>query len=214
MMSRSRCLLLISLFLPFVALLPAQDSTASSSRHSSSGGFSLSFGASAGNFAIDAENFNNVYSNRSVSRIYFAGIGTSSVLVIAKYRENFAHGTSKTENIIVTGKAEWKQRFYAAGLRFHGDDHPIYVDLLYVVTRAEESITTIDPVVENLTSTYAAENKGAGVAVGILFNIIGPIGIHVEGEYTLMTRKGRNALGRVNPELGGACASAGVNFTI
>jgi hypothetical protein len=177
--------------------------------------FSIAFGAAAGNFALDAQNFNTVYSNRSISRIYFAGIGTNTVGFIAKYRQFYAFGRSVVENIEVEGKADWRQKFYAGGLRMRGDDQPIYADILYVVTQAEETITTSgEPAVERLTTRYTTENKGVGFAVGVSIKLIGPIGIFVEGEYSVMTRKGRNPEGRVNPELGGFCASAGAQFVL
>jgi len=176
--------------------------------------FSLTFGAAAGNFAVEATNFNTVYSNRSISKIYFAGIGTNRFYLIAKYREFFATGHSFVDNIDVVGKSEWKQKFYGVGIRLRGDEQPLYADVLYLVTKAEESISTGEPVVERLTTMYETENKGVGFAVGIAVKIIGPIGIFIEGEYALMTKKGQNPQGRANPELGGFCASAGAHFAL
>jgi hypothetical protein len=205
----------LSLFC-FLLLLPvhAQETDQSESTEKKKYRFSLTFGAAAGNFAIDASKFNTLYSNRSISKIYFAGFGTNLFYFIAKYREFYARGRSVVENIDVAGKADWKQRFFAGGIRLRGDDQPIYADLLYVVTKAEESITTEEPKVDRLTTRYDTENKGAGFAVGVAMKLIGPIGFFVEGEYTMMTRKGSNSLGRVNPELGGFCVSAGVHFAL
>ena len=168
----------------------------------------------AGNFAITETKFNTIYSNRSISRIYMAGIGTNVFYFIGKYREFWATGKSDVANVAVTGKADWKQKFYSAGIRLHSDDHPIYAEVLYVLTRAEESITTIDPVVEELTAKEETENKGVGFSVGLTLKIAGPFRIFVEGEYCMMLKKGRNQFGRANPELGGVCGSAGVQFVL
>jgi hypothetical protein len=208
-------LIALSLICSFFTIpLSAQNGEETPVNEKKKARFSLTFGAAAGNFAIDAPDFNSVYSNRSISKIYFAGFGSNLFYVIAKYREFYARGRSSVENIDVAGKAEWKQRFFAGGIRLRADDQPIYADLLYVVTKAEEIISTADPVVERLTTRYDTENKGGGFAVGVSMKLIGPIGIFVEGEYTIMTRKGRNQLGRVNPELGGFCASAGAHFAL
>lgn len=207
--------IVLSFFVLIISLpLSAQESEETPVAVKKKNRFSLTFGAAAGNFAIDAADFNSFYSNRSISRIYFAGIGTQQIYFIAKYREFFASGRSTVENIDVAGRADWKQKFYLGGLRLRGEDHPIYADILYVMTRAEESITTAEPVVDQLTLTYETENRGIGFAVGVALNIIGPVGLFAEGEYTIMTKKGKNALGRVNPELGGFCASAGAHFAL
>lgn len=174
--------------------------------------FSIMAGAAAGNFSNDNSLFNDVYSNRSISRIYVAGIGSNDVFLIGKYREFNATGKSILVNIAEVGKADWKQKFYLLGLRLHSDEHPLYADVLYVMTRAEETITTSNIIVKELTTNYTTENRGAGFAIGISFDIIGPLGIFVEGEYTIMMKKGRNPSGSVDPELGGFCASAGARL--
>jgi hypothetical protein len=185
-----------------------QEGTNSSEKKKSS--FSLLFGGAAGNFAIDASKFNSVYSNRSVSRIYVAGIGGKQFLLIGKYREFYARGTSIVQNIDVRGKADWKQKFYSVGIRLLSDDSPLYADLLYVVTKAEETITTNDPIVNELTLRQETENKGGGVALGVTITILGPIKIFAEGDYSYMVSEDRNNQGKVIPKLGGACVSAGV----
>ncbi len=171
---------------------------------------SLLFGGAAGNFAIDASKFNSIYSNRSVSRIYVAGIGNKQLLLIGKYREFYARGTSLVQNIEVSGKADWKQKFYSIGIRLLSDDSPLYADLLYVVTKAEETITTNDPVVNELTIRQESENKGGGVSLGVTISILGPINIFAEGDYSYMVSEDRNDQGKVIPKLGGVCLSAGV----
>ncbi len=176
--------------------------------------FSLTFAAAAGNYAVDAPGFNDVYSNRSVSRAYAAGIGTNAVSVIAKYRQFFANGTSVTGGIDVPGKAEWKQKHYAVGFRFRTDDQFLYADLLYVISRAQETISTGEPVVDRLTATQENECKGYGAAVGLSMKLIGPIGLFIEGEYSAMVKRGRNAAGEAIPQIGGMCGMAGVHFTL
>jgi hypothetical protein len=176
--------------------------------------FSLMIGAAAGNFEISEPKFTTIYSNRSVSRIYFAGIGTNAIYLVGKYREFSATGKSIVENVTVTGQSDWKQKFYCVGLRIHSDDHPLYAEILYVLTRIEESITTKDLVVQELTAKEEAENKGAGFSAGISLKLAGPFRIFVEGEYDIMMRKDRNQYGRANPELGGFCVSAGAQFAL
>lgn len=195
-------------------MLQAQETEATGETEKKKNRFSIMFGGAAGNFANSESKFNTIYSNRTISRIYMAGIGTNTFYFIGKYREFSALGKSVVANIAVAGKADWKQKFYSAGLRLHADDHPIYAEVLYVFTRAEEVITTKDPVVEELTAKEITENKGVGFTVGIALKIAGPIGIFVEGEYSMMLKKGRNQYGRANPELGGICASAGIQFVL
>ncbi|MFA6468619.1 MAG: hypothetical protein WCW35_06965 [Bacteroidota bacterium] len=214
MKTNSRTLRLFLLCLLWIAALSAQETDEAVEPEKKKERFAIAFGAAAGNFANDAANFTSIYSNRSISRIYFAGIGSSSFLFVGKYREFFAHGSSKVENIAVTGKAEWKQKFYSAGIRVRSNDQPIYAEVLYVITRAEESLTTVDPVVQELTSRYETENKGVGFAVGFALKLIGPIGIYAEGEFSAMLRGGRNPQGKADPELGGFCASAGLFFAL
>ncbi len=214
-MRRMIRLLLLSVFVTLLSVpLAAQDEKEAEEGTADPGGrFSMTFGAAAGNFAIDAIGFNDIYSNRSISRIYFAGIGTRSVSVIAKYRQFYAHGTSPTIGIAAAGKAEWQQKQYAAGIRFRSDNGFLYGDLLYVISRAQETITTVEPVVERLTARQESESKGVGAAVGLSVKILGPLGVFIEGEYTTMTNRGKNAQGENIPQTGGQCAAAGVHIT-
>jgi len=192
----------------------SQDQEENKSSEKKKSSFSLLFGGAAGNFAIDASKFNSIYSNRSVSRIYVAGIGSKQLLLIGKYREFYARGTSVVQNIDVRGKADWKQKFYSVGIRLLSDDSPLYADLLYVVTKAEETITTYDPIVNELTKRQESENRGGGVALGVTITILGPIKIFAEGEYSYMVSEDRNNQGKAIPKLGGACVSAGVVFIL
>ena len=176
--------------------------------------FSFMIGAAAGNFEISEPKFTTIYSNRTISRIYFAGIGTNAIYIVGKYREFSATGRSIVENVTVEGQSDWKQKFYCVGFRIHSDNHPLYAEVLYVLTRIEESITTKDLVVQELTAKEEAENKGAGISAGISLKIAGPFRIFVEGEYDIMMRKDRNQYGRANPELGGFCVSAGAQFAL
>jgi len=194
--------------------MEAQDSEESTTTEKKKNHFSIAFGAAAGNFSNKAPISNDIYSNRSISRIYFAGIGSNTFYIIGKYREFTAFGESILENINVKGKADWKQKFYNIGLRIHSDEHPIYAEVLYVITHAEESITTVDPVVPELTNSGKTKNTGMGFSVGLALNIAGPIAIFAEGEYSVMMRKEKNEYGRENPELGGFCASAGLLFAL
>lgn len=209
-----RCILTPLLLVMMSVHLSAQDQEPAVELVKPKERFSITFGAAAANFAPDISNFNTVYSNRSISRVYFAGIGTNRYYLIAKYKDYFASGRSVVMNIDVMGKAEWKQRFYAAGIRLRSDDHPLFADILYVVSRAEESITTEDPKVERLTLRYETEVRGMGFAVGVAVKVLGPIRLFVEGEYTIMMRKGRNQEGKADPELGGPCVSAGAHFAL
>lgn len=208
-------LLLCFIVFAWNTVLWAQDSDKPAEPEKKKKEFAFTLGAAAGNFANDAAKFTSVYSNRSISKIYFGAIGTTMFQFIGKYREFYAFGTSKVENIAVTGRADWKQKFYAAGLHVRTEDQPLYAEVLYIVTRAEESITTTDPVIEELTSEYKTEAKGIGFAVGIATKkIIGPFGIYAEVEFDAMLRKGRNQQGKVDPELGGFSAGAGVFFEL
>ena len=108
-------LIVIMFFLPSqVGFSQEQEETNIDEKKKNS--FSLLFGGAAGNFAIDASKFNSIYSNRSVSRIYVAGIGNKQLLAIGKYREFYARGTSQVQNIDVSGKADWEQKFYSVGI--------------------------------------------------------------------------------------------------
>lgn len=176
--------------------------------------FSLSLGAAAGNYAIDAPGFNDVYSNRSVSRAYFTAIGTNAISLIAKYRQFFAYGASSTSGIDVRGKADWRQKHYAVGFRFRTEDQFLYADLLYVISRVREDITTGEEVVDRLTVSQENESKGYGASVGLSVKLIGPIGVYIEGEYSAMVKRGRNAAGEAIPQIGGMCGMAGIHFTL
>ncbi len=172
-------------------------------------------GASVGNFSNGAgSKFNEIYSNRTLMKNFCAGFGSREIVLIGKYHEFTATGASIPVNVAVTGKAEWKQKFYAFGLRTRGDDHPLYAELLYVITRAEESISTLDPNVEELSKQYTTENRGIGATVGIALRLAGMLGIFAEAEYTTMMKRGRNQYGQANPELGGMNFNAGIQLAI
>ncbi len=193
----------------FTLTVYGQGSSAENQRNS--GYFMV--GASIGNFSNGAgTQFSDIYSNRSVTKNYSAGIGSRMLLIVGKYHEFTAKGHSIVTNVDVEGNADWKQKFYLAGLRIRGDDHPIYVDLLYVMTRAEEAITTVEPKVEELTKSYTTENKGLGAAIGVAIKFAGALHIFAEAEYTTMTDLGRNQYGRANPELGGMNLNAGLQL--
>ncbi len=170
--------------------------------------------AAVGNFTMKADNdFRKIYSNMTLTKNFAAGLGTRSMVLIAKYREFSATGRSAVTNIDLLGKAEWKQKFYEAGIRIRGDEIPLYLDLLYVATRADEMITTESPVMAELTASSSKESRGIGGAVGISLKLAGMIRIFAEAEYCKLAELQIDLLGRPSPELGGTNLSAGVQLS-
>ncbi|MFZ4619565.1 MAG: hypothetical protein ACOYNS_03325 [Bacteroidota bacterium] len=170
--------------------------------------------AAVGNFTLKADKeFRQIYSNSTLTKNFAAGLGTRSMVLIAKYREFSATGRSTVTNIDQLGKAEWKQKFYEAGVRIRGDEIPLYLDLLYVSTRADEMITTESPVIARLTASSSKESKGIGGAVGISLKLAGMIRIFAEAEYCKLAELQIDLFGRPSPELGGTNLSAGIQLS-
>ncbi|MBI2428988.1 MAG: hypothetical protein HYV29_09385 [Ignavibacteriales bacterium] len=176
----------------------------------------LSFfiGAAAGNFGTTIGEFKEIYSKRSISRIAVAGIGSKSAYLFGKFRQFYAHGRSTVENADAQGSAEWKQKFYSIGARLMSDDSPLYVEIAYVISDAEENISTHDPDVEELKSQWKAHTQGVGAALGIVIDFPRPLKTFIEFEHTSMLRLGRNPYGRAVPQIGGNLLSAGFIFIL
>jgi hypothetical protein len=176
----------------------------------------LSFfiGIAAGNFGMTVDDFKEIYSKRSISRIAVAGIGSKNAYLFGKFRQFYAHGRSRVENADAQGSAEWKQKFYSVGARLMSDDSPLYVEISYVISDAEENISTHDPEVDELKSRWEAHTQGVGAAVGIMINFPKPLKTFLEFEHTSMLRLGRNPLGRAVPQIGGNVLSVGFMFIL
>lgn len=171
--------------------------------------------ASVGNFSPNSgKQFTDVYSNRTVSKNYALALGARNIALIGKYREFSATGHSMVTNIDVEGKAEWKQKLYMAGIRIRGDAVPFYMDILYVSTRADESISTVSPTVVELSAMSSKESRGFCGAVGLAVNIAGIFGIFAEAEYSKMSSLEIELFKRPSPELGGVNLHAGVQLSI
>lgn len=175
----------------------------------------LSFfiGAAAGNFGMTIDEFKEVYSRRSISRIAVAGIGNRFTYLFGKFRQFYAHGRSTVENADAQGNAEWKQKFYLIGVRLMSDDSPLYVEMAYVISDAEENISTSGPDVDELRSQWKSHTQGVGAALGIVVDFPKPLKSFVEFEHTSMLKLGRNLYGRAVPQIGGNVFSAGLLFT-
>ncbi|MEW5800340.1 MAG: hypothetical protein AB1728_15175 [Bacteroidota bacterium] len=176
----------------------------------------LSFfiGAAAGNFGMTIGEFKEIYSKRSISHIAVAGIGSKNAYLFGKFRQFYAHGHSTVENADAQGSAEWKQKFYSIGARLMSDDSPLYVEVSYVISDAEENISTREPEVEELRSRWEAHTQGVGAALGIMINFPKPLKTFIEFEHTSMLRLGRNPYGRAVPQIGGNVLSAGFVFIL
>ncbi len=170
--------------------------------------------ASIGNFSPNSgKQFTEVYSNRTVSKNFALAIGARTFALVGKYREFSATGRSVVTNIVVEGDAEWKQKLYMAGLRFRSDDMPFYLDLLFVSTRADETISTVSPMIAELTAMNTKESRGFGGAIGLAVNLAGMLGIFAEAEYSKMSVLEINLFDRPSPELGGLNLNAGVQLS-
>ncbi len=176
----------------------------------------LSFfiGAAAGNFGMTIDEFKKVYHRRSISRIAVAGIGQRSAYLFAKYRNFYAHGRSIVENADTKGEAFWKQQFLSFGARLMAHDAPVYVEVSYVISDAEERIATHEPDVNELEGEWKAHTQGVGAAMGIVIDFPKPLKMFIEYEYTSMLRLGRNPYGRAVPQIGGSLLSGGLMFVL
>ncbi len=169
---------------------------------------------SVGNFSPNSgKQFTDVYSNRTMSKNIALAIGARTFALIGKYREFSATGRSVVTNIDIAGKAEWKQKLYMGGIRFRGDDMPFYLDLLFVSTRADETISTVSPVIAELTAMNTKESRGFGGAVGLTVKLAGMLGIFAEAEYSKMSVLEINLFERPSPELGGLNLNAGIQLS-
>ncbi|HTR82057.1 MAG TPA: hypothetical protein VMM58_10545, partial [Bacteroidota bacterium] len=121
-------------------------------------------------------------------------------------------GQSKVVNVDATGAADWKQRILSAGFRFHNGGSPVYIDALYVLTHAEESIGTTNPSVDVLTASQKIDDRGFAFAFGFAPRIAGPIALDFELEYSFMLRQSSNDAGRQVPNLGGLYYGGGILF--
>jgi hypothetical protein len=136
-------------------------------------------------------------------------LGYNYSFVIVKYRKLSASGNSKVSNITVKTSAEWKEELGAIGLRQYADQVPFYIDAVYILLRADESITTIprDP---KLTASSKIQDHGFGLAIGFAPQIIGPLGIDIECEWNYMFQENKDNL----PNLGGLFISGGIHLIL
>ncbi len=174
--------------------------------------FSLLFGGGVGSFKMDDGRFLMVYSNRSMTRHGFFALGDSRTYLIGKYRLFDATGKSELTNINVTGFSEWREIFYSAGFRLTVPHSPFYADVSYVIIKAEEKISTVQPVVNELTTSQKIENRGLSFGGGLAIEILSPFAIYGEGEYTFMLQKVQNDKKRDLPGIGGWNISTGIIF--
>ena len=200
-------LLLLSLLLGGIVTAAGQENGEAKKKQT----FSIFLGGAVGNFGISADKFNDIYSNRSISRIYLAGIGSGSTYIVGKYRSFFANGRSKVENAEDDGKAEWKQKFYNVGVRLMPANSMLYLEMMYSMTEADERITTVDSSLSSLlTSQFKTKAQGVAFSLGIALDFPRPLRIFGEVEYSAMLKSGLNPSGRKIPELGGICLSGGI----
>ena len=175
----------------------------------SEGSFSIFGGGAIGNFESSIEHFTSIYSNRSVSRMYVAGIGDGTKYLFAKYHSFYAHGKSIV-SFDAEGKADWDQQLYTVGVRLMSDKHPFIIDFGYAVTDAHEKISTkTDPVIPELESEWKTKSQGFEVALGFAL-FPSPIRIYGEVEYFKMIKMGETPSGKTVPQLGGLTLSAGI----
>lgn len=178
-----------------------------------SNAFTILLGGDAGVFNVEAGgNFNHYYSDRKLAYTGLFGLGNGMTFVIAKYRIYTASGSSKLTNVDATGTAEWKQQILSAGFRLRSNDSAFYIDAMYLINHAEESIGTVNPAVDVLSATQKIDNNGLSFAVGLAPKIAGPLALDFSVEYSVMLQNPLNDAGRQIPDLGGLYYGAGVCF--
>lgn len=142
------------------------------------------------------------------------GLGYKDILVIGKFHRITATGKSKVVNIKITTTASWNQDVVSIGLRKCAPHDPVYYDLLYLITKANESIGTINPVMPTLASTYSIKDSGIAFAVGYNPELFGLLGIFLEVQWNYMFREEKNEMGNSIPNLGGFFITGGLQLTI
>jgi len=188
------------------------SSSAVFSQHGS-GTFTILLGGNVGIFNVDAGgNFNQYYTDRKLAYTGLFGLGNGSTFVIAKYRLYTASGSSKLTNVDATGTAQWKQRILSAGIRLQSDNSAFYIDATYLFNHAEESIATLNPAVDVLSTTQKIDNNGVAFALGLAPRIAGPIALDFNVEYSVMLRNPVNDAGRQTPNIGGLYYGGGLIF--
>ena len=199
-----RTILFVSLFLLSAPPLLSQNDT-----HT----FTILMGGTIGDFRVDGGgNFQSLYTDTKLTPTGFVGLGNGETFLVAKYRIFQASGKSELKNLTATGRAEWKQTLFLAGFRLHPEGHSFYFDAMYVITEAEESISTEDPVVDVLASSEKLKDKGFAFTLGLAPRIVGPLALNLEVEYSFMLREAWNRNGDKIPNLGGLYYSAGLSF--
>jgi hypothetical protein len=198
-----RILLFLALFIVNSFIIHAQSENT----------FNISFGGCYGIFK-GTEEFTNIYSGKVNPFGGFFALGYGDYFVIGKYQKLKASGSSKVENLPVEGKADWKQEYASVGIRYHQQSTGLFVDLLYFFTRAQESISTQPIEIPELASNFSVEDRGLGLACGWAPQIVGPLGIFFEIQYSSMFKNEKTPSGGEIPNLGGLLLSAGILLTI
>lgn len=199
-----KTILFVSLFLLSASPLLSQNDVNT---------FTILMGGTIGEFRVDGGgNFQSFYTNTKLTPTGFFGLGNGETFLIVKYRIFQASGKSELKNLTATGNAEWKQTLLMGGFRLQPEGHAFYFDGMFVMTEAEESISTVDPVVDVLASTEKLKDKGFAFAMGLAPRLAGPLALNLEIEYSFMLRDSFNQDGRRIPNIGGLYYSAGLSF--
>jgi hypothetical protein len=202
-------ILIVFLLIMYCSNVSAQEEQYQKSEEKSKQRFSIFGGGGIGSFANNNSKFESIYSERNTLPVYVVGIGDGTKYVTVKYRSFAVTGKSEM-NFNAEGKAEWKQIFYSVGARLMKKDFPFYFEVSYVVSEAEEKISTNTvPVITELTTDWKIRTTGIGGAIGLIMNP-GPFYIYGEVEYSSMINSGSNPSGKDVFQIGGSCLSAGI----
>jgi len=97
-----------------------------------------------GQFVPSANDFEKIYSDKSLTPTLGIGIGLQNSFLVARYQEFKTTGESIIDGADIKGKANWEEIFYSIGLRTY-EAKPMYFELAYIVASIKESISTDPP---------------------------------------------------------------------
>jgi len=133
-----------------------------------------------GQFVPSANDFEKIYSDKSLTPTLGIGIGLQNSFLVARYQEFKTTGESIIDGADIKGKANWEEIFYSIGLRTY-EAKPMYFELAYIVASIKESISTDPPDYPALNRKFSSEkNEGVALAIGVNFKIVG--GLYLAGE--------------------------------
>ncbi|NOZ75689.1 MAG: hypothetical protein GXO90_10035 [FCB group bacterium] len=171
--------------------------------------FSIFAEAKAGPFKPRINDYMDVYPELNLMGTLKIGVGASGGFLVGRYSYFLDRGASLVRGIAVDGDAVWEERIASVGIRSY--QKPFYLELMYVSGWVKESISTRDPIIDALSTTFhATDVRGYAIGAGFIVPLIAFLNLNIGAEYLHLPLYRDPARKKDQVNIGGYHVSAGI----